>query len=119
MKAVVTRATCSTETPFFIRLEQAVGGDFQAAGDGDAAAVGQQVGTARGVKDFSKRTLPHQEMATLRADQLVARALSDLGRRGFVDKVEAGLAGFAHDGLDAVDQHLGAGGFVAARCSRG
>ena len=39
----VTRATCSTDTPFFISVQQPVGRHLQPARDGDAAAVGQQL----------------------------------------------------------------------------
>ena len=41
--ARVTRATCSTDTPFFISFSKPVRRDFQPAGHRDAAAVGEQL----------------------------------------------------------------------------
>jgi hypothetical protein len=101
------------------QLEQAVGGHLQPARDGDAAAVGQLAGTAPGVKDFSKRMLPHQEIARLRRLQLRGQGLERLRRRGLVDEMEAGLPGLGDDGLDAVDQRRRRWPRRSARCSRG
>jgi hypothetical protein len=53
----------------------------------------------------------HRQLA---AQQLLGQGAQHLGRRGLVDEVKAGLAGLGDDGLDAVDQHLGGGGLVAA-----
>ena len=95
-----SRAPPAPPTPFFIS-EQPVGGHLQPARHGDAAALGQQLASS-GVKDFSKRMLPHHEIGTPR-DQLQRQRRAPSAAR-LVDEVEAGLAGLGDDALDAVDQ---------------
>jgi hypothetical protein len=88
---------------FFHQLEQAVGGDFQPAGNGDTAAVGELVAQFRGEGFFKADVAPpgNRPVALL---QFVSQRLEGFGWSGFVDKVEAALAGFSDDFLNAVDQ---------------
>ena len=95
------------------QLEQAVGGHLEAARDGDAAAVGELSAELGGEGLLEADVAPPRDRAAA-AGELVGQGLEHLGRRGFVDKMEAGLAGLGHHRLDAVDQQLGAGGVVAA-----
>ena len=92
--------------------QQAVGRHLQAAGDRDAAAVGQ-LSAQLGREGLLEADVAPPADAGAAALQLGGQGLQRLGRRGLVDEVEAGLAGLGDDGLDAVDQHLGRGGLVA------
>ena len=65
-----------------------------------------------GLKLFSKRMLPHQLIDTPRRISSCASA-EHFRRRGLVDEVKAGLAGFGDDGFDAVDQRRRRCGVVA------
>ena len=77
-KPRVTRATWSTDTPFFIR----------ASSRSDATSRPPEMAMhplsascwhSAGVKVFSKRMLPHHEMATRRRCNSWASALRDFG----------------------------------------
>ena len=78
VNARVTRATWSTDTPFFIRVSS------RSEATSSPPEIAMQplsaISSARsGVKVFSNRTLPHQLMPVPRAISSVARALSALG----------------------------------------
>jgi hypothetical protein len=89
------------------QLEQAVGGHFQPAGDGDAAAVGELLAQLGGEGFLEADVAPPRNRHGCAA-AVPRPAPQRLGRRGFVDEVEAGLAGLGDDGLDAVDQQCSA-----------
>ena len=74
----MTRATCSTDTPFFIsfnRRSEATSSPPDTAMQPLSASSWQ----TSGVKDFSKRMLPHHEIATPRRSSSSASAFSALG----------------------------------------
>ena len=73
-------------------LQQPVGRHLETAAHGDAARLGEQLAQL-GVKVFSKRMLPHQVMLSLSRDQALRQRAQARGRRGFVDEMEARLAG--------------------------
>ena len=78
LKARVTRATCSTDTPFFISLSsrsEATSSPPEIATQPLAARASH----SSGVKVFSKRTLPHHEMSSLRRCSSSARPHKALG----------------------------------------
>ena len=94
VKARVTRATCSTDTPFFISLSR------RSEATSSPPEIAMQPLSAScwhnsGLNDFSKRMLPHHEIDELRVLQLGGERLQRLGRRGLVDEMKAGLAGLA------------------------
>ena len=77
-KALVTRATCSTDTPFFISLSrrsEATSSPPEMAMQPLSASCWHKAG----VNDFSKRMLPHQLIATRRRCSSAASAFSDFG----------------------------------------
>ena len=118
VNARLTRATCSTVTPFFISVSsrsEATSRPPLTATQPDRASSS----ASSGVKVFSKRMLPHQVMVTPRAIRRSARARSAGGRRGLVDEVKAGLAGLGDQRLDAIDQQVGGRGVVAADVVQG
>ena len=113
VKARVTRATCSTVTPFFIsasRRSDATSSPPLTATQPDRASSS----ASSGVKAFSKRMLPHQVIDDRARDQPLGQRAQRRGRRGLVDEVEAGLAGLGDQRLDAVDQQVGGRDLVAA-----
>ncbi|MNR34544.1 hypothetical protein D3C85_1523240 [compost metagenome] len=77
-KALVTRATWSTDTPFFISSSKR----SDATSSPPETAM-QPLSASRlhssGLKVFSKRMLPHQLMSLPRSSSSWARALSALG----------------------------------------
>ncbi len=113
VKARVTRATCSTVTPFCIsassRLEATSRPPVTAMQP--ARAIRSQ---SVGVKVFSKRMFPHQVIATPALEQPLGERAQHRGRRRLVDEVEAGLPGLGHQLLHAIDDQIGGGGLVAA-----
>jgi hypothetical protein len=70
---------------FFHQRQQAVGGDFEAAGDGDAAAVGELVAEFRREGFFKADVAPpgNRPVALL---QFVGQRLEGFRRGGFVDE---------------------------------
>ena len=76
--ARVTRATCSTVTPFFIRLSrrsEATSSPPEIAMQPLSASSWQ----SSRLKDFSKRILPHHEIASLRFLISAASAFNAFG----------------------------------------
>ena len=112
MKARVTQATWSTETPFFHQCQQAVGGHFRPP-ETAMQPLSASCRQSSGVKDFQSGCCPTTKWPGW--CRCVPRpGAQGLGRCSLVDQVEAGVAGFFDDAFDAVDQRLGAGGVVAA-----
>ncbi|EWS63834.1 hypothetical protein Y695_02931 [Hydrogenophaga sp. T4] len=78
LKPLVTRATCSTDTPFFIRFSS-----LSLATSRPPLMAMQPLcassSASSGVKVFSKRMLPHHEMLSWRRISSSASALSALG----------------------------------------
>ncbi len=94
VNARVTRATCSTVTPFFIsssRRSDATSSPPLIATQPERASSS----TSSGVKVFSKRMLPHQVIDDLPLDQALGERAQHRRRRRLVDEVEAGLARLA------------------------
>ena len=92
VNARVTRATCSTVTPFFMRSSSrsdATSSPPLTATQPDSASSAQ----SSGVNVFSKRMLPHQVIAELVGDEPLRERAQPGGRRGLVDEVKARLAG--------------------------
>ena len=103
-KPLVTRATWSTETPFFISASsrsEATSSPPEMAMQPLSASCWHSCGR-EGLLEADVAPPADGQPAAL---QLVGQRLQRLGRRGLVDEVEAGLAGLGDDGLDAVDQH--------------
>ncbi|MNL24039.1 hypothetical protein D3C87_1454580 [compost metagenome] len=76
--ARVTRATWSTDTPFFIRFSKRSDATSKPP-DTAMQPLSASSSHSSGLKVFSKRMLPHHEMPALRSMSSVASALSDLG----------------------------------------
>ena len=98
---------------FFHQLEQTVGGDFQAATHRDAAALCEQLGEFGREGFLEPYVAPPRDLHAT-AQQLFGQCLEGFGWRGLVHEVKAGLTGFGHDALDAVDQLGGAGRLITA-----
>ncbi|MPN01089.1 hypothetical protein SDC9_148292 [bioreactor metagenome] len=97
---------------FFHQRQQPVGGDFQAAGNGDAAAVGELQA------EFGRERLLEADVAPpgnrqIAPLQFIGQRAQRLRRGRLVDKVETAVAGLVDDALDAVDQRAGVGRFEA------
>ena len=78
VKARVTRATCSTVTPFLMSCSSR---SEATSSPPDTATQPERASSSvsAGVNDFSKRMLPHQVMTTLRSMSRVASARRPAG----------------------------------------
>ncbi len=113
VNARVTRATCSTVTPFFMRSSSrsdATSRPPLTATQPDSASSAQ----SSGVNVFSKRMLPHHVIASLLGDEALRERAQPGRRRGLVDEMEAGLAGLRDQRANSLHDDVGARPVVAA-----
>ena len=113
VNARVTRATCSTVTPFFMssssRSDATSSPPLTATQPGLASSA-----QSSGVNVFSKRMLPHQVMLNRSSSRALRERAHAGRRRGLVDEVKAGLAGLRDQRANARHDDVGARPVVAA-----
>ena len=97
---------------FFHQRQQAVGGDFQTAGNRDAAARGELLA------DFRRKGFLEADIAPPRDHPLPRlefrrHGAQSFGRGGLIDEMKAAAASFSADALHPVHQLAGIDGFEA------
>ena len=97
---------------FFHAREQAVGGDLEPPGDGDAAALCEQPTEFRGEGLLEADVAPPGDRDAA-PQQFLREGFERFRRRRLVHEMEAALAGLGDDALDAIDEHRGRSGLVA------